>query len=140
MAEPSRAKVLAQQLEAQAGQPPKRTRTWLTYLDRPGETVEVPPTIPADVVAAEEVLGKGDKPFVQLSFQAKTQGWLAWRALGRHEDGRERPDLEFGQWLETVDQLWDEEEAKVVPLAAPEETGVSGLRQVSTAKSLPTQD
>ena len=83
MAEPSRAKVLAQQLEAQAGQPPKRTRTWLTYLDRPGETVEVPPTIPADVVAAEEVLGKGDKPFVQLSFQAKTQGWLAWARVGQ---------------------------------------------------------
>ena len=141
MAEPSRAKVLAQQLEAREGQPPKRSRTWVTYLGRPGVTVEVPATIPADVVAAEEVLGGGDKPFVQLSFSAKTQGWLAWRALSRHEDEAERPGTEFKVWLETVDQIWDEE-AKVVPLAPPQETATAtpGLRPVSTVNSLPTPD
>ena len=71
--------------------------------------MEVPLTIPADIVAAEEVLGKGEKPFVQLSFEAQTQGWLAWRALRRHHDEGERPVAEFKVWLETVDQIWDEE-------------------------------
>ena len=113
----SRAAILRDKLEAEANKPPKRVRTWLTYLDRPGEVVEVPATIPADIVAAEEVLGGGEKPFVQLSFQAKTQGWLAWRALGRHQDAEEQPQATFELWLETVDQLWDEKEQGADPLA-----------------------
>ena len=137
MSEPSRAKVLAQQLEEQENRPPDRTRTWLIYRDRPGQVVEVPFTIPADIVAAEEVLGKGDKPFVQLSFEAQTQGWLAWRALRRHQDEGERPVAEFKVWLETVDQIWDEEK-QPTPLALATSPGSQGRN--STANSLPTQD
>ena len=137
MSEPSRAKVLAQELEARENKPPERTRTWLTYLERPGEMVEVPPTIPADIVAAEDVLGGGEKPFVQLSFHAKTQGWLAWRALRRHPVETERPATTFEVWFETVDQIWDEEK-KTDPLA--EATNPASPRLVSTANSSPTQD
>ena len=133
----SRAAVLRDELEARGDKPPERTRTWLTYIDRPGEVVEVPLTIPADIVAAEEVLGKGDKPFVQLSFYAQTQGWLAWRALRRHPEERERPDAEFSVWFETVDQIWDEEK-KPDPLAEP--ASPASPRLVSTGNSLPTQD
>ena len=132
MTEPSRAAQLRAELEARQGQPPKRTRTWVTYRARPGDIVEVPPTIPADIVAAEEVLGGGDKPFIQLSFHAQTQGWLAWRGLARHDNETERPTTDFKPWLETVDQIWDEE-TQSVPLADPTK-GAAGLVPGSTAK------
>ena len=107
MAEPSRAKVLAQQLDAEAAQPPKRVKSYLTYLDRPGEVVEVPFSTAGDVMAAEEVLGEGEVPFMKLTLQARTEGWMVWRALGRHPNEAERPETTFDVWRETVDQIWN---------------------------------
>ena len=95
---------------------PKRVKSFVAYLGSE-RVVAVPLTTAGDIMAAEEVLGKGGEttPFVQLQFQARTQGWLVWRALKRHPDETERPDTTFDAWRETVDQIWDEE-AEVVPL------------------------
>ena len=95
---------------------PKRTKSFVSYLGSE-RIVAVPLTTAGDIMAAEEALGKDGEttPFVQLQFQARTQGWLVWRALGRHPDEAERPALKFDAWRETVDQIWDEE-ADVVPL------------------------
>ena len=108
----SRAAQLRDELEARAEQPPKRVRSFLTYLDRPGEVVEVPFTTAGDVMAAEEVLGEGIQPFMKLALQAKTEGWMVWKALSRHQVEAERPVMTFDLWRETVDQIWNESEGK----------------------------
>ena len=122
MVEKGRAKQLLKQWEDQqeslgkgtGDKPPKRVRSYLTYLgdDR---IVEIPFTTPGDILAAEETLGPQSRlesgeplPYVRLQWQSKTNFWIIWRALGRHPDEAERPQTEFEVWRETVDQIWDD--------------------------------
>ena len=95
---------------------PKRLRSFITYHSDPDRIVEIPLTTPGDVVAAEERFGEGEKRFDQVAGMAAVKSWMTYRALSRHYDEAERPREKFEDWLETVDQLYDEE-PDVGPLA-----------------------
>lgn len=97
----------------------RRVQSYVTYVGS-DEEVAVPHYVAADFVAAEEHLGyrEGGEtiPFMRLQFHAKTQSWMSYRALFRHPDERHRPKGSYEEWLQTVDEAWDEG-AELVPLA-----------------------
>ena len=95
---------------------PKRLRSFVTYQANPDSVVEVPYTTPGDVVAAEEKFGQGEKRFEEVAGFAGLKAWMAFRALCRHPQEHQRPTVPFEEWLEQVDQLYDEE-PDVGPLA-----------------------
>lgn len=107
----------AKELLAEAGEsadpavPPKRVRSFLTYSDNPEEVIEVPYTTAGDVMAAEEVLGKGVEPYMKLALKVSTEGWMIWRALSRHPEERHRPKEPFASWREKVEQIWSDRDA-----------------------------
>ena len=118
---PNRARELLAAAGEVLGEEPtrRRVRSFISYVGSE-EVVEVPHTIAADIVAAEEVLGLQNDgqtiAFMRLQFHAKTQSWLSWRALSRHPEERHRPKGSYEEWILTVDEVWDEG-AELVPLA-----------------------
>ena len=95
---------------------PRRVRSFVTYQANPDGIVEVPRTTPGDVVAAEKKFGEGERRYEEVAGRAEVKAWMTFRALCRHPEEHQRPTVPFEEWIDQVDQLYDEE-PDVGPLA-----------------------